>query len=66
MRCQPDIYRADIASLNLTREQEDELLQTLWEIMRSMVEISWGVDNINSLLPDMFDNADHADENLPE
>ena len=25
MRCEPDIYREDIAGLNLTREQEDEL-----------------------------------------
>lgn len=66
MRCEPDIYREDIASLNLTREQEDELLQTLWEIMRTMVEIGWGVDTINSLLPELFDNADQSPENPPQ
>ena len=66
MRCEPDIYREDIACLNLTREQEDQLLQTLWEMMRTMVEIGWGVDSINSLLPELFDNADQNPENLPD
>jgi hypothetical protein len=66
MRCEPDIYREDIASLNLTREQEDELLQTLWEMMRTMVEIGWGVDTINRLLPELFDKTGQRPEYLPD
>ena len=66
MRCEPDIYREEIACLNLSREQEDELLQTLWEMMRTMVEIGWGVDNIHSLLPEFFESADHGAEKLPD
>lgn len=58
MNCNPDDYREDIAAFNLTREQEDELLLTLWEMMRAMVEMGWGVDNINRILPQLEEITD--------
>lgn len=58
MNCNPDDYREEIAVFNLTREQEDELLLTLWEMMRSMVEMGWGVDTINRILPLFEEKAD--------
>lgn len=64
MNCNPDDYRDDIAALGLTPEQENELLTTLWEMMRTMVEIGWGVENINKIFPALSENADQAPSNL--
>lgn len=64
MKCDPDIYRAEIACLNLSREQEDALLFTLWEVMRMMMELGWGVDDIHKLLPEFYENADQASAKL--
>lgn len=58
MNCNPDDYREDISAFNLTRKQEDELLLTLWEMMRTMVEMGWGVDTINRILPHFEEKAD--------
>lgn len=66
MKCNPDDYRGDIASLNLTREQEDELLLTLWEIMRMFVEMGYGVHSINKVFPSIFEKADQAESDLVE
>lgn len=63
MKLNPDDYRSDIASLNLTHEQENELLKSLWEIMRMFVELGYGVNSINNIFPELFDKADHAVEN---
>lgn len=63
MKCDFDTYRSDIAALNLTENQENELLQTLWEIMRMFVEMGHGVHSINSILPELFENADQAPQN---
>ena len=66
MKCNPDDYRDDIASFNMTKEQEDELLLTLWEIMRMFVEMGYGVNSINSVFPTIFESADQDSENLPD
>ncbi|MCY7297306.1 hypothetical protein [Alteromonas sp. a30] len=60
MNCNLDDYCEDIAALDLSPEQEEELLLLLWEMMRAMVEMGWGVDNINSLLPLFTEKADQA------
>lgn len=53
----PDDYRQDLASFQLTEEQENELLDILWNIMKTMVGIGWGVDTVHYLLPEIFGNA---------
>lgn len=60
----PDDYRADIASLKLSEEQENLLLHTLWEMMRMFVEMGHGVNNINSIFPPILDQADHDSGNM--
>ncbi len=57
LKLNPDDYREDIAEFELTREQEDELLSTLWNMMRTFVDIGWGVDTVQLFLPDLFEKA---------
>jgi len=45
---------------DLTYEQQTELLQTLWNIMSTFVDIGWGVDTVQMCLPELFD-ADNQD-----
>tara|TARA_R110002110_G_scaffold75756_4_gene200074 strand:+ start:595 stop:924 length:330 start_codon:yes stop_codon:yes gene_type:complete len=52
-----DDYRQDLATFNLTVEQEDALLKTLWWIMMQFVEWGWGVHNIHRVLPELFEKA---------
>ena len=42
-------YRTHLASLALTDEQERELLETLWSIMYSFVELGFRVDVCSAL-----------------
>jgi len=51
----PDLeqYRADLAEFNLTEEQETELLQTLWSIMYTFVEMGFS-GNISEHLFEAF------------
>ena len=40
----PERYRAALAEFDLTEAQETELLQTLWSIMRTFVEMGFSAD----------------------
>lgn len=40
----PARYRAEVDGFDITDEQKDELLTTLWSIMRSFVELGFTVD----------------------
>lgn len=54
MKFDPDKYRHAIAELKLSKEQEDELLLALWDIMRMFAELGHGVNSINTFFPDVF------------
>ena len=43
-------YRQDLEGFDLTDEQARELLQTLWSIMTTFVELGFGVDSVQYLL----------------
>ncbi|WP_086930204.1 hypothetical protein [Agarilytica rhodophyticola] len=60
MNCNLDDYRGDIAEFNLTKEEEDELLLTLWEMMRMFVQIEHGIDSTNMFSPDLLENSDQS------
>lgn len=47
-------YLEHLDSFDLTDEQKTELLQTLWDIMSRMVDIGWGVDSMQLMLPALF------------
>lgn len=46
LRMVPEEYREHLEDFDLTPEQEVELLQILWNIMATMVDLGWGLDNI--------------------
>lgn len=49
----PDKYRHHVESFDITEDQKLALLQTLWDIMRSFVELGYGVESVNRFLPAM-------------
>lgn len=66
MRCNPDDYREDFKSFELTTEQENEIIFALWEIMRLFVELGHGVNSINKIFPNIFESSDQNSGNLPD
>ena len=64
MKCNPDDYREDLACFELSQEQEDELILTLWEIARMFVEMSYGISPINNIFSSLVDKADPDSGNL--
>lgn len=53
----PDIYRSKIAELEWTQAQENEMLAILWSLMKSFVELGWGVDSIQISSRGLTQNA---------
>jgi len=53
----PDQYRDDISEYYPTKEQQDEVLRILWDVMRTFVDIGWGVDGVQMVLPELFEKA---------
>ena len=43
-------YRQDLEGFDISDEQANELLQTLWSIMSAFVELGFGVDSVQYLL----------------
>ncbi|OHU89193.1 MULTISPECIES: hypothetical protein [Pseudoalteromonas] len=60
----PEDYYSDIQDLDLTPEQANELLSTLWNIMSTMVNIGWGVDTVQIVLPELFNSDSSKRHNL--
>lgn len=48
-------YLPYLAEFDLTEEQANELLATLWEIMKAFVDLGFGVDSIHEFLPALKD-----------
>jgi hypothetical protein len=59
-----DEYREELKSLDLTPEQEVELLTTIWEMMKCFVELGFGVDSMSLILPDIFNDTSQTPENV--
>lgn len=58
-------FRHHIDEFDLTEEQQTELLQTLWNIMSTFVDIGWGVDTVQLYLPELF-NEPSSDKLAPD
>ncbi len=41
-----DEYRGDLAEFDMSDEQKDEMLRTLWNIMSAFVDLGWGLDTV--------------------
>ena len=46
LQLDPDEYREHLAEFDMTEEQQNELLGVLWNIMRTFVEIGFGLDSV--------------------
>ena len=53
-------YRHHLSELDLSEDQKDELLKTLWHIMSTFVDIGWGVDTVQMFLPELFDQSSQS------
>lgn len=63
---EPDDYRHHLDDFDLTEEQQNELLETLWSIMSIFVDIGWGVDTVQMFFPDIFAEVAPDSEKLLE
>lgn len=45
-----DDYRQYVEALNLSEEQEQELLQTLWTIIVSFVDLGFGIESVQQAI----------------
>ncbi|PTQ98747.1 hypothetical protein C8R30_10924 [Nitrosomonas nitrosa] len=63
-----DAYRADWTDLELTPEQEKELLLILWDMMRTLCDLNLEMDAVQMIMPPSLYKAfnDETDENLNE
>lgn len=64
-------YREHIADLDITEEQQAELLSTLWWIMAAFVDLGFSVDSVPRLLPAFAEaswesGADEVDKMGPD
>jgi hypothetical protein len=53
-------FRVHLASLSLTREQESALLRTLWQIMRTFVDLGFGQDPVHLIFDEAAKGASGA------
>ena len=58
-----DEYRHYVECFNLSEEQEDELLQSLWSIIVSFIDLGFGVEPVQQAL-DARERAPKHKENL--
>ncbi|SEN41815.1 hypothetical protein [Nitrosomonas marina] len=66
LKFKPDNYRHHLDEFDLTQEQQNELLESLWTIMSTLVDIGWGVDTVQILLPELFAEVAPDSEKLLE
>ena len=57
LKLEPEKYREHLDGLEITDEQAEELLQILWTIMHTMVDIGMGLDSIQTLFATLAENT---------
>ena len=53
----PDKYRDYLDDFDLDEAQQNELLEVIWNVMRSFVEMGFGLDSVQMLLPAIAEKA---------
>lgn len=56
-------HKADIDALNLSPEEGQALLESLWQIMNTFAQVGYGVSNVQRFLPEVFEEKSAADSN---
>ena len=57
----PDEFREDIRDLALSVERENRILEDLWHIMCAMVDLGYGVENVHTFFPKLFEKTGPED-----
>lgn len=60
-RFDPDEFREYVEHYDLTEEQENELLETLWNILRTFVELGFGLNSVQTIFTENLENALRAE-----
>ena len=66
LKLKPEDYIDRLGAFDMSEAQKVELLQTLWNIMATLVDIGFGVDTVQYLLPDIFEKSSQDSGNLLE
>ncbi len=66
LKFKPDDYRHHLNEFDLSEDQQNELLASLWSIMSTLVDIGWGVDTVQMLCPELFSEVAPDSEKLVE
>ena len=53
----PERYRSYLESFEMSQAEQDELLQTLWNILSTFVDIGFGLDSVQNLFSGIIENA---------
>ena len=58
-------YRPLIAEFEMSEDEKNALLESLWHIMKAFVDMGFGVNSIQILFPELFENpSGNVDEML--
>lgn len=60
-QCDLDKYREHIEDLDLSREEQADLLKTIWTIMAAFVDLGFGVDSVQ-ILPSSLQRQHSIDD----
>ncbi|VAW44567.1 hypothetical protein MNBD_GAMMA03-677 [hydrothermal vent metagenome] len=50
-------HRADLAQFNYTKEQEDELIKSLWGLVCTAIDTGFGLDAVSMIIPAFTEKA---------
>ena len=53
----PDLYRHHLEGMDISEEEAQQLMAALWHIMQTFADIGWGVDAVQRIFPDLFENT---------
>ncbi|MEW8026305.1 MAG: hypothetical protein AB2806_01000 [Candidatus Thiodiazotropha sp.] len=62
----PEQYREHLEEFGLSREQENELLEALWHILYTFVEIGFGLDSVQLFVSPETEKASRDSTKLLE
>lgn len=62
----PSEYRQYVDDFDISDEQKDELLRTLYSIMLTFVDLGFGVDSVQRVLPALAEISSSADSGTLE
>lgn len=57
----PADYKDEMAGFDLTEQQQEEFLRTLWHIMAAFVDLGWGISSLQNVLPGLAQLSENCE-----